>query len=696
MFIKKVGIIALSLVITGQQVVFAHNFEKNSELERLLKDPVLQGPDGDRVLEMERFISRYRESTGRVDSCPLDSNQYRDIFTKIDTIRALFRDNCLDSDQERLSEILQNARSIQDSLNTYRDQQSPGSGDDNDDSSGLFSSMLTQGDTQVGGVTVNGEQIANVFNNINSIFLNGQCQIDDRTFLAQTADIIQSFAQMGLLVPNQNGLIVSGGGLAIASILRVIDNIFSVRFDFENIQDRQTFVKLNCAFYDLRNDIRETGMLDVPTQTHRRDLEVAIEFMSYLEEIESRLKSHYEDLNTAMIDYRENQLEGSLTFLKDFERHSKNLFNMVKVPLDGHNQVPAETQKMRLIQTMGMQSSTLYSMVEEYIERGFSDFEVMDRVFLREIERFMYTTDPSRLESLMELDALAFDQTHRAQLVFHFERVIEGVTRNRNLVQSQWMNETQVFGQSIAKLFQDLGEFRKAHIEQIYNLKNSLEVVINRIQRVLDTDEYRARQDSTENLVYILQQYDEITSQIYGKWGYEFVDYVTNAANRENRDFNKKFKIFADDHLEAVSGGSRFALRSQSELSDLDVIYACQDALPFRRSWRLADGLVRQGYDFLITNKELFHGDVPRGFLGFRRDFERLRNHYRSSFFAAQLLRGSEISDSDRSDYIDRRYTLRQRKFIGKVMLELNKSQPQAGLLQDVIESYRCHEVLRP
>ena len=84
-------------------------------------------------------------------------------------------------------------------------------------------------------------------------------------------------------------------------------------------------------------------------------------------------------------------------------------------------------------------------------------------------------------------------------------------------------------------------------------------------------------------------------------------------------------------------------------------MFACQDARPFRRQWKLAESLSQQGYDFVATNADLFHSDIDRIFLGRSGDrrfgihnilsrYETIQMHHKSSIYARKLINGEEIS----------------------------------------------------
>ena len=122
-------------------------------------------------------------------------------------------------------------------------------------------------------------------------------------------------------------------------------------------------------------------------------------------------------------------------------------------------------------------------------------------------------------------------------------------------------------------------------------------------------------------------------------------------------------------------------------------MYACQDAMPFRRTFIHADSLIQQGYDFIETNKRLFHSDVPRGFLGKKSQFRHIQMHHKSSSFANKILKGETVSQDLIDKYINKTYIMSRKKYLGKIMLDVSSSRKNAALLQRVIDQYDCQSI---
>jgi hypothetical protein len=127
----------------------------------------------------------------------------------------------------------------------------------------------------------------------------------------------------------------------------------------------------------------------------------------------------------------------------------------------------------------------------------------------------------------------------------------------------------------------------------------------------------------------------------------------------------------------------------------LRIMYACQDAMPFRRIFKHADALIQQGYDFVETNKRLFHSDIPQGFLGAKSKFRHIQNHHKSSIFAKKLINGETVEQKYIDKYINKTYGTKKKKYLGKMMIEVFNSRKKAELLQTLIDKYNCNSITK-
>ena len=206
-------------------------------------------------------------------------------------------------------------------------------------------------------------------------------------------------------------------------------------------------------------------------------------------------------------------------------------------------------------------------------------------------------------------------------------------------------------------------------------------------------DGFTSTDDGSENIVTILSDYDEIVNQIYGKFGYKFLQYTAKKSIKVNKDFLSKYKKFEDNHLNIKNKNA--LIYDVSELKPLRRMFACQDAMPYRRRWKFAESLAQQGYDFVATNADLFHADINRVFLGRSGDrfglhnllskHEKIQQHHKSAIFAHKLITGKPVKPKYVKKYI-------RKKYLGKAMLNVQNSKPKAEVIQELIERYDCQK----
>lgn len=676
---KKLSLISVSSLLLLQSLTTMANDKKDFArviLDAESKYPVNSLSESD-LEELKRIFNVNKLGFVRPEQCPMDSRNYKDILGKIESIKNMFRDTSCMSDPTQLDDILSKAQTIQTELNNA-----------GVDTSKVQSQVPTE---------INGQNISSVFNNINNLFFKSRCDLSDRSVLEKGADLVQNFSQMGLLVPNANGLVISAGGMALSSILRMIHSLFEKKFEFENNGDRQNFIKLNCAFYDIRREIENSGLTDISTTEHQND---QVELNKLLKSIESKIKENTENKNKLLKVVSDSEAEyikiaqGALTKL---ETNVKKSLEVVKVSVVDTDNKPAETIKKDIITKMALLRSELVESLSEYINSNMSQIPVLDQDLISELKKLDSFNNANGFLALYKMDAKDFNNTYRASLLFHFERVQRDIESLKSQFSKKFVKETIINGLDINAYKKSIEEKAKKIEEELNKSFKQGKVVDQRLARIVGTGQsYTRNDDGTENKTAILNSFDEISNQVYGKWGYEFLKYTTGEAKKENSSFKSKFKDFADKHLRESE--NRYVIPKVEEIGDLRAMFACQDVRPYLRSWVLSDSLSQQGYDFIATNKELFHSDIPRVFLGktgnrngvhkIKSKFEVIQDHHKSSIFAKAKLKGEDISRENEDRYLGSK--AKRKKLLGTVMLDIEGTRTKASFLQQLDRQYEC------
>ena len=228
--------------------------------------------------QVNALIKKYQTVHERPKSCPLESKGLADILAKSEAIKNIFKSNCLQKDPGKMTEILGSIKDFQDELKK-RDII------DKDSQGNAILSVVTGSDSTNSNNSsgaINGAKFSSLFSNITTMIKKNQCNLEDGRVLEMTADLINDSTQLGLLSGNELGVVIAGGGFIVSSSLRLIDMIIKQKFDFEKNQDRQTFIKLNCSFYNIRHDLEVQGAFDVENNSNRDDLRDAKDLIEKL------------------------------------------------------------------------------------------------------------------------------------------------------------------------------------------------------------------------------------------------------------------------------------------------------------------------------------------------------------------------------------------------------------------------------
>lgn len=623
----------------------------------------------------DELVKKYNTKYERPKSCPMESKKFSDLVAKTEELKDVLKGNCLKKENDKMTEVLESIKGIQEELknkNLVSESASASA------VVGAFSTAVT-GTTSTSSTTtsVNGLKFSQLFSNITTMFKKNQCSMEDGRLLEMTADLIYDSTQLGVLAGNQMGLLVAGGGFLISSALRLIDLIFKQRFDFEKPADRQSFVKLNCAFYEIRRELDAQGALDIENSTSRDDFrdvkaineEMTNELMGIELEKANITKTH------AAIDKETFKKQiGDLAELKKIlSKIQKYLQPGVNSTLD----IPTETQKLLMISQLAQDYEKLFAQLQIYKEIKISSIPMLDDLFINEMKKFD-SLDIASFTDAMNISAKDFNENHRAKILFHIIRINADITSKEGTLSEE--------NQKIKLAHDTKLEARKELLSaKLIELKK-VEV---RLGNVVAPKEYSGLDDGSENMVTILDNHQKISSQLYGEWGDKFLKFATLKSADEVKNFNERMDMFTKKYSEVIKG---------KKTENLSTGYLCQDAQKLRLIFKRADGLVQEGFDFIITNKDIIYSDVKnyyngtineessRGTLG---PIEKIQRHYKSAGLALKELKGQAISDADRDKYLSTNSVFGH-TFIGRSMIDVSKIKVSAKSIQDAYEKLGC------
>lgn len=618
---------------------------------------------------VEELIAQYNVKVDRPKTCPLESKKLSDTLTKLESLKSALKDNCLTDKNEKLNDILNSFKSLETDLqkNNLIDKTLEEAVSDS-----------VNGDTKTEGL--NGVKFSTIFNNVNSLIKKKQCNLDDGRVLQSIADFVYDSTQLGLVAGNQAGAIIAGGGLIVSSSLKLIDMILKQRFDFEKIADRQSFIKINCSFYDIRNTLESEGILEVENSRSREDLKDA---NFYIEEINKSLKRN-EEARTNQANYftsvdsdKVKESVGNIATVKKSLLRLKEIISQAKY--DG---LPDETKKMLAVTDIMKEYETFVFQLNYYRSLNISSIPMLDDMFLVELNKFN-PVDMNSINELIKMPIDNFNKNVKPIFLYHIVRIVTDIESKEN------------------KEIEKNAEFKKAYIAKLDQEKKELNeklvqvtAIKTKLDKIVSEKKYSGLDDGSDNLVAIIEDYKMVSGEIYGEWGEKFLKYTSLKSSEESDRFAEKYDRFAKKH-------NLLAVDMISIDNDKNV-YFCQDAQKLKLSFKYADSLVQEGYDFLVTNKDLIYGDVKNYYnqtlneedskvLG---SVEKIQRHYVSTMLAMKSINGKEIAPEDLDKYL-KKTNFFTNQYLGRSILDVEAGRKKIKLIQDKFDQANCYKLMK-
>lgn len=616
----------------------------------------------------DQLIKKYSAVYERPKSCPLESKKFSDLIAKTEAIKDVLKGNCLKSEDSKMGEVMESIKALQDSLKENAVITN----------SSTLSDIVSETDEKANAIS--GVKFAAVFSNINNMIKKNQCNMEDGRVLESTADLIYNSTQLGVLSGNAVGLIVAGGGFLISSALRLIDMIIKQRFDFEKPADRQTFVKLNCSFYEIRRELDTQGALDMENSTTRDDYRDAKGIADELTLELKRLETDKVNIAKTNAEIDRATFADNVGDLSDFKKTLAKIQKYLQPGLNQALDIPTETQKLLMISQLAQDYDLLVAQIKVYKELKISSIPMLDDLFILEMKKFD-SMDIAGFTETMTISAKDFNENYRAKILFHIIRIGNDITAKEEKVLGKGEKQKAAVASQMSKK-------KDEYLSRLVELRK----VETRLGNLISPKEYSGLDDGSENMVTIIDNHNKISSQLYGEWGDKFLKYTTTKSFEEVTTFNDRLTSFNSKYSSIVQSG---------KVDKIKTSYFCQDAQKLRLMFKHADSIVQEGYDFVATNKDLIYSNVKNyynGTLNEEEDLtsggsvEKVQRHYKSVLFALKKIKGDFVSKEDSKRYLEK--TLFGNYFIGRSMVAVSNSKARAKSVQDTYERFDCQKSL--
>ncbi len=556
--------------------------------------------------EIKEIVGRNKLPLTRPEFCPLNNTRsYEETLNSLKAVVTVFKDDCFDGNENLIDQILTSSNELEDQLNKLKEEQGKETTD----------IVPTTEDIKIEGVP-----LTQVMNGMNTLFSNNRCSNLERTpFLERSADIIQTFAQFGLYSPS--GVTVAYGGLAVASMLRFINNIFSDRFEFDTEEDINTFVKLNCAYYDVRNQVKALEVFDIDTDRHYTDKEISAHLLS---EVKKEFETFKKAKDSVEAEFNKIKEEEVKKVDAEVEKLISSLYEKMKTPL---TDLPGKSATYQQAEILG---ELTYSkpLLDKYLDTYISESQGADR-FLN----MLFKQKLSQLDNAMELMNLSvkdFNKDFLADMASSFNRVLINIQTKRESARKSFDDSYRIkLGEEeiTVKEFRELlkSEDLKKREKEITDAYAKVGELDKRLGAIISKKEYSSQDSKDGDLREIIKSLDIVRNHVYGKYGREFVDKMRSLSEEQNKNFKDHYKDLEKDYEITKSGESK-------RLGEDKLLNACVDVETTRQIWVYAQKLSELGYDFLATNNDIF------GSPDHNKDRKKIKQHNDSAILARRII----------------------------------------------------------
>lgn len=624
---------------------------------------------------IKELAKRNTLSETRPAFCPLNNTtSYQKTVESLKSIVAVFQDDCFDGNKALIDQLLSSSKNLEEELSKIAKD----SGND---------PLIPEGEDKP--IEVNGIPIGQFINGINVLFNNNKCTNLAKTpMLERSADIIQTFSQFGLYSPS--GVVMAYGGLAVSSILRFISNVFDKRFEFEDDADIETFVKLNCAYYDVRNQVKSLEIFDIDTQRHFNDLQMAKDLLS---ELKLKAKLLEEDKKNVLKSFEEIQTKSVTNVEKELYELIFPLYEKIKNPVSDAPGRSALYQQAQIVGELSYIVDVLMNKLDSYIRESKGPERFINIIFKQKLEKLYHP------ESLMELSTKDFNDTFLKDLASSFQRVISSVEKKKEELKKNFDESQEFFILDKVISIKEAKEYiagkaLKAKQDEIEGATKVVSEIATRLSAIIAKKEYTSDDSQDGGIREIIKSLDTIRNFIYGKYGKQFIEKMRDLSRTQNKNFKKFYENIEENYL---SDGK---VVPKSDLYEDKILNACVDAATGREIWVYSQKLSELGYDFLSTNSDIF-GDPNSN-----SDREKIKSHNDSAILARRIMNAKEsggpvkfygktFTIDEALEYLDKEYGAVgiRKDYIGNVMIEVVNNRDRALKLQELIKNYNCNSL---
>lgn len=586
----------------------------------------------------------------RPESCPLRSQSYQQIMEQIRTVRNSLSVSCEEAASAQVAEL--------------------------DNNIGEISTVVNDNSTSLDTTAGQTAQIGNAFSTLSSIATNSECfyDINRRGLFPVLADVILNVSQMGLLLARGDSLSYATTGLLVGTTLKVLISIFRRDYDFSDASERRSFLNLNCAFFDVRQSIEESGLLLTDSPLISQELEQAQERLPSLEEQRDNAVKQLETYQ----EQKENEIQMAILAdlgetLVQFKQKMAEFSTAVTIPVTNN------WEQRSFLQSVLLVAQDLKQVRPESLGLNFIQ-ELDYQMFIEQLQ--------SMEDNYLEVVGLGID-TFTAEIYyplnFHNEWISDYLQSREDDARLAFLGSLHTSGEeTVEEYFDSNLEALQDAVTSTENAFTSTESRITVLEDIINDENFSYTDEGDNNKTEILENFQAVVDTIYGRVGKNFMDYVLD----ESRENMARFSRYNNDFQEDFVG--------QEDLNSIENLQACQSANFLRTSYVYTQTFTELGHDFIMTNLGIFHSFIAetRRVAGVpirTTSQRRLNDHAISILLAKAILDGQDVDEDVQDEFLSSR-RLSRRSF-GRIMLDLQANYSSHQAVQDFYLRNNCGEI---
>jgi hypothetical protein len=411
---------------------------------------------------------------------------------------------------------------------------------------------------------------------LNTLTSNTACLYDikSRGLLPVISDVVMSVSQLGLLVPSGTGMMLAAGGYIAGSGLKIVNELIKDKFNFNKSEDRKSFIQLNCAFFDSRRAMEESGIFDLATEAYRQEFAAKLR-----KERASLLKEQRE--RAATVTKAETAINDALKSVDGAQE--KNLDPVLLKQMDDLSTALASkpgdyAAKWKQVLALSKVAEKLYDGLNRLVLNNEKDSLTLLRQNLGRIIPLLKEGDKAWTSNIDD-----WEISFRGPLMAFLVPVANGLRSDISTLEGELALNDQKAAMEISMLKSQVKEIN-ANSWILSQRIASLEAKISNLERS-NSKLFSDSDEGTSNEVEILENYRKLQNAILGKAG---AGYLANAIQRSYE---------LEEAIEKMLPRFNTARTGKEK---------CAAADKLRFAWTQYRFKVQEAHDFVATNMDLY------------------------------------------------------------------------------------------